>query len=100
VDNHRARLGDDHRNARALAEALAGVPGLHVDVDAVVTNIVMIDLEKPCAKDVMGEARKRGVRLGAVNATRIRMVTHLDVDAGAIPVAADAVRAAVAVACG
>src|SRR5579863_283762 len=40
--HHRARLADDQANARALAERLTGVSGIHVETAAVETNIVNI----------------------------------------------------------
>ena len=38
--NNVARLADDHRRARRLAEALAALPGLDVDLGSVQTNMV------------------------------------------------------------
>jgi threonine aldolase len=80
VENHRARLGEDHANAKAMAEALAGAKGLHVDVARVHTNIVMIDLDTQTVADVVAKAKAKGVLLGSGGAKRIRAVTHLDVD--------------------
>ena len=77
VEHHRARLGDDHANARAFADALAGTPGVHVKQPQ--TNIVMIDLDR-AIEPVMAAAKARGVLLGPGGARRIRAVTHLDVD--------------------
>jgi threonine aldolase len=96
LEHHRARLADDHRAARALAEALAGRPGLRVDPAAVATNIVMIDLDRPRAAEVCVAARRAGIGIGTVHASRIRAVTHLDVPANAVPRAAEAIAAAVA----
>jgi threonine aldolase len=96
LEHHRARLADDHRNARALAEALIGAPGLRVDLAQVATNLVMIELERPRSADVIAAARARGVRLGATGPARIRAVLHLDVAADAVPRAATAIIAAVA----
>jgi threonine aldolase len=79
VDHHRGRLGEDHANAKALAEALAGAKGLHVDVGRVHTNIVMIDLERGTPALVIEKAKAHGVLLGSAGAQRIRAVTHLDV---------------------
>ena len=45
LDGWRERLADDHRRARALAQRLAELPGLHVEPDAVVTNIVFCDVQ-------------------------------------------------------
>jgi threonine aldolase len=96
LEHNRARLADDHRNARALAEALAGARGLRVDPAAVMTNLVMIELDQPRSAEVVAAARERGVRLGATAPNRIRAVLHLDIPAEAVPRAAAAIAAAVA----
>jgi len=80
LEHNRRRLGDDHANARAFAEALAGAPNLRVDPTRVQTNIVMIDVLAGTSKAVIERARESGVLLGAASATRLRAVTHLDVD--------------------
>ncbi len=80
IEHHRARLADDHANARTLAEALAAAPHLAVDVARVHTNIVMIDLAHGTAEEAVTRCRAAGVLLGAAGARRIRAVTHLDVD--------------------
>ena len=80
LEHNRRRLADDHANARAFAEALAGAPNLRVDLSRVQTNIVMIDVLAGTSKAVIERARESGVLLGAANATRLRAVTHLDVD--------------------
>lgn len=80
LDHHRARLADDHANARALAEQLAGARHVRVDPARVQTNIVMIELDRGTSAAVVDQARKAGVLLGASGAQRIRAVTHLDVD--------------------
>jgi threonine aldolase len=83
LDHHRGRLGDDHANARALAEGLAGAK--HLRVSPPQTNIVMIDLEAGAPDAIIGPAKQRGVILGSAGPMRIRAVTHLDVDrAGAV----------------
>jgi threonine aldolase len=82
IDHHRARLADDHANARALAEALAGKPNIEIDVAKVHTNIIMVDVARGSAAGIAAAARDRGVVLSAnptIGKTRIRLVTHLDV---------------------
>jgi len=79
IEHHRARLAEDHANARALAEALAGAPNVAVDLARVQTNIVMIDLARGTADAAVARAREQGVLLGTAGAQRIRAVTHLDV---------------------
>ena len=48
--HHRARLAEDHANARALAETLARTPGIRIDLATVETNIVNIDLDAACRR--------------------------------------------------
>ncbi|MCW5803450.1 MAG: aminotransferase class I/II-fold pyridoxal phosphate-dependent enzyme [Deltaproteobacteria bacterium] len=95
LEHHRARLADDHANARALAETLAHRPGISIDLARVHTNIVMIDLQRP-AEPVVAACRAQGVLVGATAAQRIRAVTHLDVDRDACLRAAQVIAAAVA----
>jgi threonine aldolase len=80
LEHHRARLTEDHANARALADALGTARNLRVDLDRVHTNIVMIDLVQGTAEAVIVRARDAGIRLGSAGPQRIRAVTHLDVD--------------------
>ena len=90
-EHNRGRLADDHANARALAEALAGAKHVRVDVTRVHTTIVMIDLTGMTAKVAIERAREAGVLLGAAGPTRLRAVTHLDVDRDAVLRAAKAI---------
>jgi threonine aldolase len=91
LDHHRARLRDDHANARALAERLAGARNLRVDPASVQTNMVLIDLDRGTAAAVAERARESGVLLGPFGARRIRAVTHLDVDRAGVMRAGDVI---------
>jgi threonine aldolase len=71
LDHHVDRLAEDHAHARTLAEA-AGV-----DPAGVETNIVVV--ESADAAGLVAAAAKEGVLVGAVGATQVRLVTHLDV---------------------
>jgi threonine aldolase len=95
LEHHRPRVADDHRNAKAFAEAMVGKPGLAVDPASVVSNIVMIDLDRPRAGEVIAAAKQRGVLMGSIHASRIRVVFHLDIPADAVPRAAAAIAASV-----
>ena len=86
--HHRARLSEDHANARVLAERMAQAEGARVDVDAVETNLVNIDV-KPPASDVAREARALGVIIGASGPHRLRAATHLDVSRAQIDTASE-----------
>ncbi|RFU22546.1 threonine aldolase family protein [Geodermatophilus marinus] len=80
LDHHLGRLAEDHAHARLLAERLG------VDPAGVETNIVRIDgVNAP----VVAEAAKaRGVLVSQVAPTRLRLVTHLDVDRAGVERAA------------
>lgn len=91
VEHHRARLADDHANARALAEQLAGARNVRVDPARVHTNIVMIELDHGTPAAVIDLAREAGILLGSAGPHRIRVVTHLDVDRAGIQRAAQVI---------
>ena len=72
LDHHLERMAEDHEHARLLAEACGSDPALTE------TNIVVVDV--PDAPAVVAAARDQGVLVGAVGPTKVRMLTHLDVD--------------------
>jgi len=85
------RLHEDHANARLLAEALATLDSVEIDLDAVETNIVVFRLTAGLrAADVVARLKARGILASAVGPATIRLVTHLDVDRAACATAADA----------
>ncbi|HKP35758.1 MAG TPA: GntG family PLP-dependent aldolase [Pyrinomonadaceae bacterium] len=75
-----ARLHEDHENARKLAEGLAELPGVKIDPEKVVTNIVIFDVAGTgqAADAICAQLKERGV-LASGFGTSIRMVTHYDV---------------------
>jgi len=88
LDHHVERLADDHEHARLLADGLAQLPGVQIDPDTVETNIVIFEVLD--ANGFVERVGERGVELGALDRTRVRAVTHLDVDRGAIEQALEA----------
>lgn len=86
LEHHRARLVDDHRNARNLAEGLAALEGVRIDLASVQTNIVMIDLAatKREAATVVSQLREEGVWVVPFGKHVLRAVTHLEISAEAI----------------
>jgi threonine aldolase len=85
------RLHEDHANARLLAEALAGVDGVSIDLDTVETNIVVFRLMgKRSAAEVVSRLTARNVLVSALGKDLIRLVTHLDVDRAACVAASQA----------
>lgn len=77
-----SRLAEDHRRARLLAERLAIVPGLSVDLRTVETNMVFAST-RPSGRRASDVARlfsEAGVLCLAESPWKVRLVTHLDVD--------------------
>jgi threonine aldolase len=93
--HHRARLADDHANARALAEGLARLPGVRIDLASVQTNIVNIDLEAP-ADAAANVARTLGVLIHASGPRRLRAVTHLEISRADVQTATEVLGQAIA----
>jgi threonine aldolase len=88
------RLAEDHGTARRLAEGLAAMPGLRVDLATVQTNIVIIGVERgPAATaDLVKGCAARKVKVHAMGPSAIRCVTHKDIDAEDISRALEAFR--------
>jgi threonine aldolase len=82
LDQNMARLADDHANARLLAECLAGLAAVELDLATVQTNIVIFRLRPgaPDAAAIVARAKEVGVWVSAFAARTVRAVTHLDVD--------------------
>ena len=76
------RLHFDHENAKILAEGLASIPRIGIDPSRVQTNIVIYDVHQSglSSTEFLQRLAQRKVLGGAVDARKIRMVTHLDVD--------------------
>ncbi|MER3456198.1 MAG: low specificity L-threonine aldolase [candidate division GAL15 bacterium] len=87
------RLAEDHRRARALAEGLARIPGVEVDLARVHTNIVLARVAN--APAVMERLRASGVLALALDARTLRFVTHRHVNDEDVEHAVRALRAAV-----
>jgi threonine aldolase len=95
LDHNRARLAQDHANARLIAERLGKVAGIVLDLATVQTNIVIFRLapDAPDAATVVARARERGVLVSAFAARTVRLVTHLNVDRAQCERAADVLAA-------
>ena len=91
------RLAEDHANARRFAERIAEIPGIRVDLDSVQTNMVYFDTSDSGldASEIGERLLALGVRIGDINDSLMRAVTHIDVDRAGVDAAADALRLAV-----
>jgi len=72
------RLEEDHRNARLLAEGLAKMDGILLDLEIVQTNIVHLDVSVlGVTSDLfVSKLKEKGVLALTRDRNRVRMVTH------------------------
>jgi threonine aldolase len=78
LDNHVARLADDHARAARLADGLKSIPnvkllGLH-------TNMVFVDVPADRLRELDNHLRAASVRISIGYLPTLRLVTHLDID--------------------
>ncbi len=95
LTHHRARLAEDHANARFFAEKMARAPGASVNLAGVETNIVNVDVDAP-ADAVSRVAREMGLLINPSGPKRLRAITHLDVSRAQVEQAAEILAAALA----
>jgi threonine aldolase len=71
------RLKEDHVHARILAEGLAELDGISLDLETVQTNIVRFDISGLglTAREFIDQLRVHGIKAGG-RGSRIRLVTH------------------------
>ena len=83
LDHNLSRLTEDHANARLIAERLADVPGVELDLATVQSNIVIFRMKPgaPDAATIVARAQAQGLLVSAFGVRTVRAVTHLDVDA-------------------
>jgi len=76
------RLHIDHENARLLAEGLDSCPRIRIKPEKIQTNIVLFDVSETgwTSGQFLQRLSEQKVLAGPVDAHRVRMVTHLDVD--------------------
>ncbi|NVO29811.1 low-specificity L-threonine aldolase [Hymenobacter lapidiphilus] len=80
LEHNVARLADDHRRARQLAEALAARPYV-TEVLPVETNLVIFRLTDTMpAEHFLAYLEQHGIRASSFGPQLIRFVTHLDID--------------------
>jgi len=88
------RLGEDHARARRLAEGLAAIDGLTVDLDSVQTNIVIFDCRPEMEHaDFVAAMKARDILISNYTPRGVRMVTHYQAGDDAIDAALEAAAA-------
>jgi threonine aldolase len=75
------RIHEDHENARQIARELSGHPHVDLISELPETNIVVFDVMKTgvTANALAATLRDRGILIGVLTETRVRLLTHLDV---------------------
>ena len=84
LENNVERLAEDHALASRISESLQVLSGI-ANLLPVETNIIIADLaaDAPSAEQLVSKLRKESIHIGAFGEKRIRIVTHLDVNAQA-----------------
>src|SRR5262249_23572129 len=81
-------------NAGTFAEAIAEIPGIHIDPVQVESNLVFFDVDPAYgpAANLSAGLLEHKVRMLPIAPQRLRACTHLDVDRSDVLQAADAIR--------
>jgi threonine aldolase len=76
------RLADDHENARRLAQGIAKMRGMKVDLKTVQTNMVRLDMSELGVSEefFILKLREKGILTSAMGKNSIRMVTHRGIE--------------------
>lgn len=95
LEHHLDRLAEDHRLARRLAQGIAEIPGVRIDIETVETNLVFFEIapEFGTAAQFSVALRGRGLHMNPSGGPqRLRAVTHLDVTEEQIQRAVEIIR--------
>ena len=88
------RLKEDHENAQLLAKGLAEVPGIRIDPQKVVTNILVFNIAETGMNtaDFSRRMAERNVLAAGIDVDNMRFVTHMDVSRPDCEAALEAIR--------
>lgn len=93
LDYNMEQLREDQRNARALAEGLAEIGSVAVNLESVQSNLVFFAVAGITAQQARERLAAQGVRVSG-DGERLRAVLHLDISQSDIPLALAAMRTA------
>jgi threonine aldolase len=76
------RLAQDHENARRLADGIAQIPGLFIELNKIQTNIVYFDIadDKFAAETLVRQLADNRIKILQVGPGRLRAVTHYGIN--------------------
>ncbi|EGV44831.1 threonine aldolase [Bizionia argentinensis JUB59] len=78
LDNHVARLAEDHEKAKEIETVLKSLSFIN-KVEPVETNIIIFELaEKKKEHAFFNHFEEKGIRLSSMGSGKLRIVTHLD----------------------
>ncbi|WPZ17025.1 low-specificity L-threonine aldolase [Geobacillus subterraneus] len=88
------RLAEDHANARLLANGLAAIPGLSVDVDGVETNIVLCHIHDTGLSNeaFIALLKAAGILASPFDDGVIRFVTHREITTDLVQTALERIK--------
>ncbi len=93
LENMVDRLEEDHANARRLAEGLAPLPGLKIDLTKVQSDILIFEVTgEITAEEFASRMAQENVRFNPLGPAQVRMVTHYGIEQSDIDAAIDAAR--------
>jgi threonine aldolase len=86
------RLAEDHRRAQRLAEGLARLPGVRIDLASVQSNIVRFDIAGLglTSAGLAEKLAQQSVRISGGPGTGVRMVAHRHIDDDSVDLALEA----------
>ena len=79
VEHHVDRMAEDHRRAMNLAISIDEMSHVHVDLEAVQTNMVYFSADGYTASQVAEHMGKHGIDMFDISPTHCRLVTHLHI---------------------
>jgi len=76
------RLEEDHANAKRLAEGIAKIKGITVDMERVQTNMVLLNISGLGVTDelFLSKLKERGILASTTAKNKMRLVTHRGIE--------------------
>jgi len=79
LKNNILRLEEDHRKAKMLADVLAEMKNIKIDLTAVQTNILIFEPLNINVEEAISKCKEKGLLLSVGKINSLRAITHLDV---------------------